>query len=102
MDMTLKAAATAKRNLAQRIERFLETAEQEKIPLGPWETDMLCKALVCLEKGSYRIGEEAMLHIERGDVYRKPEAVAALADAPTLTIAEQRANLMRVLVSGSF
>lgn len=96
MEMTLEAAAAAKRNLAQRIERFLEIVEREKMPLGPWETNMLCKALACLETGTYRLGEEVMLHVERGEVYRKPEAVAALADAPILTVAEQRANLERI------
>ncbi len=95
--MTMKAAETARRNLAQRLERYLVTAESDGTPIGPWETDLLCSVLAHLTTGQYRAGEDVMLHVERPDLYRSPKALASVANSPTLTVAEVRTNLTKVL-----
>lgn len=97
MEMTMKAAETARRNLSQRMERFLVTVESDGKPLGPWETDLLCSVLAHLTNGQFRIGEDVMLQVERADLYCSPKALANVANGPTLTVAEVRANLAKTL-----
>ena len=38
-----------------------------------------------------------MLQVERPDLYRSPKALASVANSPTLTVAEVRANLPKTL-----
>ncbi|MGQ3299686.1 hypothetical protein [Reyranella sp.] len=90
----LTREATARRNLAQRMERFLVTVGERDKPLGPWETDLLCQVLVHLGQGSFWLGEDVMLRVERPDLYR---TYADVADGPTLTVAGVRAKLAKVL-----
>ena len=97
MEMTTKAAETARRNLVQRMERFLVTSESDRTPIGPWETNLLCRVLAHLQTGQFRAGEDAMLQVESPDLYRSPKALASVANSPTLTVAQVRANLAEVL-----
>ena len=90
------AIATARRNLAQRMERFLGSVESEARPLTQWETDLLCQALAHLENSYFRVGEDVMLYVERADLYWSPKARADVAAGPTPTVAEVLANLAKV------
>lgn len=91
----MKAAATAKRNLAQRIERFLDAAGDR--PLTQWESDLLCSAMALLKTGQHRVGEDVLMQVERPDVYCSEKARAAAANVPALTVAEVRSNLAGLL-----
>lgn len=93
--LTLKAQQTARRNLAQRVERFLDGAADR--PLTQWETDLLCRVLALLKTGHYRVGEDVMMQVERPDLYCSEKARAAAASVPALTVAEVRANLAGLL-----
>ena len=97
MTLSPTAIATARRNLAQRMERYLEAAERDGKSLGPWETDLLCRVVALLETGGYRMGEDVMLYVERPDLYCTPKVLADVADGPMLTAGEVRANLAKVL-----
>lgn len=93
--ITLKAQQTARRNLVQRMERFLDGAGDRL--LTQWETDLLCRVLALLKTRQYRVGEDVMLEVERPDLYCSEKARAAVAQGPALTVAEMRANLAGVL-----
>lgn len=66
---------------------------------GPRETDLLCSVLAHLQTEQFQVAEDVMLQVERADLYRPPKALANIAESPTLTIAEMRANLAGVLQS---
>ncbi len=75
--MTQKAMATARRNLAQRIERFWKLHEG-KGDVSVWQTDQALRAIELLRAGEYPDGETAMMHAEMPDAfepqsYRSPE-----------------------------
>lgn len=93
--LTLKAQQTARRNLAQRMERFLDGAGDR--PLTQWETDLLCRVLALLKTGQHRVGEDVMIEVERPDLYCSDKALAAVASGPALTVAEVRAQLAGAL-----
>lgn len=92
--LTLKAQQTARRNLAQRIERFLDGAGDR--PLTQWETELVCRVLALLKTGQHRVGEDVMMQVERPDLYCSDKARAAAANVPAMTVAEVRANLAGV------
>jgi hypothetical protein len=79
--MTLKAMATARRNLAQRIGRFLDGLDREKRAPTVWECSCLDDALLLLESESYPAGEAAMMRAEKSDVFGTPDAAAKIAPA---------------------
>ena len=95
-DLTIKAQQTARRNLAQRMERFLDGAGDRA--LTPWETDLLCRVLALLQTGQHRVGEDVMLQVERPDIYCTDKARVSVANVSALTVAEVRAQLAAVLV----
>lgn len=91
------ATAMARRDLVQRMERFLETVRQEARPLNAWETDLIRRVLANLETGYFRSGEDVMLQVERPDLYCSEKALETVAGGPTLTVAEVRASVVKVL-----
>lgn len=92
MTLTVKAVATARRNLAQRIQRFLDALDREKRGLTAWEADQLATALRYLGSGAYREGEEAMLRTERAEAFEPAGYQPKRADVPDF-----RAELLRLL-----
>lgn len=65
--------------------------------IGPWETELLCRAIAHLATGNYQIGEDVMLQVERAEFYRSAKALASVANVSTLTVPEVRENVARVL-----
>lgn len=81
--------ATARRNLAQRIERFL--AVKREIVLTAGEVANIAAALTCLESGRYGDGEDAMMLAEK-DWPPRGEVGKAI---PLEALAERLAELLR-------
>ena len=58
--------ATSRRNLAQRIQRFLVRRRADGAPLTAEEATNITAALSGLERGRYPEGEDAMMLAEKG------------------------------------
>jgi len=86
-----------KLNLARRIESYLDAVEREGQDLGPWETEILARVFAFLETHYHTACEDLMCQLERPDLHGTAKARAAFASGPTLSNAEQRRNLARVL-----
>jgi hypothetical protein len=82
--------ATARRNLAQRIERFL-AAKRESV-LSAVETTNVAAALACLESARYADGEDAMMLAEKDWPPRGEVGTAVALDV----LADRLAVLLRV------
>ena len=65
-----KALVTARRNLAQRIERFLVDPDRATVESDAWEAEHVQKALACLEMDDHAAGEWAMLKVEKAEAFR--------------------------------
>lgn len=55
---------TARRNLAQRIERFLRAHA-----LTDWQADQLLVAIECLEAGEFASGERIMMYVDKARIF---------------------------------
>ena len=96
MTVSPAAVATARRNVAQRIERFLNGLERAGRPPNRRELHHLREALQKLEAGQYPEGEDAMPDAER--MAPIPEAGApAVPESDPASIQELRAELRRIL-----
>ncbi len=95
MAITPSATAASRRNLVQRIERFLGAVDWEARSLDTWETDLIRRAIAKLQASDFVTGEYVMIKVERRDLYRSERAAAA--NGPTLTTDDVRASLARVL-----
>src|SRR5436190_20938500 len=96
MTVSPAAVATARRNVAQRIERFLNGLERADRPPNRRELYHLWEALQKLEAGQYPEGEDAMLKAER--IAPIPEAGSpAVPESDPVSIQELRAELRRTL-----
>ena len=80
---------TARRNLAQRVERFL--ASKRECVLTAGEATNIAVALACLESGRYPDGEDAMMLAEK-DWPPRGELGKAV---PLEVLAERLAGLLR-------
>ena len=69
-EFTRKAAATAHRNLQQRIERQLGVVEREGRAPSDRESLWIQRAIDALRVGEYRRGEEDMLYAERWEAFK--------------------------------
>ena len=99
MTVSPAAVATARRNVAQRIERFLNGLERARRPPNRRELHHLREAFEKLEAGQYPEGEDAMLNAER--IAPIPEAGApAVPESDAVSITELRAELGRILQDG--
>lgn len=95
--ITLKAQQTARRNLAQRIERNIETIAKTAREPTPWEQHYLSLAIDDLAARHYAKGEDTALWAEGQAVFDHPVHPKPLpADARTATLAELRARLAEV------
>jgi hypothetical protein len=65
MTLNPTARATARRNVAERIDRFLNVLEGARRPPNRRELFWLRDALVNLQEGQYPAGEDAMHKAER-------------------------------------
>jgi hypothetical protein len=100
MTLSSAAPATARRAVAQRIERFLNGLDRAGRAPNRREVYYLREALQMLEAGLYPEGEDAMHKAER--VASIPEAAAtAVATNDDATTDEMRAELGRVLLGTS-
>lgn len=94
MTLSTTAAATARRNLAQRIERLIKAMETAGREPTPWEAHYTMIALQFLEAERYPDGEWIALRAEREDIFNAPVSPSPLPeDANTATTAELRARL---------
>jgi hypothetical protein len=66
MAMSPTAVRTARRNLVQRIDRFLRRIQTEGLQPGPDAIANFEVALECLERADYPGGEDAMIWGEHG------------------------------------
>ena len=87
---TSTSIATARRNLTQRIERFLAAKRESVLTAG--EATNIAAALACLESGRYPDGEDAMMLAEK-DWPPRGEVGKAV---PVDILAERLAGLLRV------
>lgn len=60
MTMSPKALATARRNVAQRIQRFLDELTRDGKEPSPWQIVNTAEALHHLEHANYPAGEDAI------------------------------------------
>ena len=96
MTVSPAAVATARRNVAQRIERFLNGLERAGRLPNRRELHHLREAFQKLEAGQYPEGEDAMLNAER--IAPIPEAGApAVLESDPVSIQELRAELRGIL-----
>ncbi len=72
MKMTSKALETARRNLTDRIERYLDVLEKREAKLGLREGGHLERALAHLEAATFDAGERDMMWAEWAS--RQPDA----------------------------
>lgn len=95
--LTIKAQQTARRNLAQRIERVVEAIAKVNGEPTPWESHYLSLAIGDLAAKHYAKGEDTALWAENQAVFDHPVHPKPLpADARTATLAELRARLAEV------
>lgn len=88
MEMTMKAAATARRNLAYRLERYFADLEKREASIGRREGDHLLRALEHLQAGSFDAGERDVMWAELAS--RQADAVDA---HPTVSVTVLRERL---------
>jgi len=98
MTLSPTALASARRNVAERIDRFLNRLQGARRLPNRRELFWLRAALAHLEEGSYPAGEEAMDKAER-TVPIPEHAANDLATNAGMTIAELRGQL-DVIMSG--
>jgi hypothetical protein len=91
MEFSSGAIATSRRNLAQRIERFLVRRRADGAPLVAEESANIAVALAHLESGRYPEGEDATMLAEKGWAPRGEPG----AEIPAEVLAERLAQLGR-------
>ena len=90
------ATATARRNLLQRIDRFVAALEQtQRLPASD-EAQGVLAALAWLELELYPLGEDAMMRAERGWRPAGREGVTAAAEPEILSAQALRDALARM------
>lgn len=70
--------ATARRNVTQRIARFIEALEEAPREPDPWECEHVQRALSALDELDFARGEQAMMWAEWSPDRRSPDAAAKL------------------------
>ena len=91
------AHSTARRNLEQRIERFLSNAGAREI--GAWECGQLVQAIEHLRDGNFLDGERSMLYAERSQAFEPANFLGG--DAKLLGIVALRDLLRQAIDEGS-
>lgn len=94
MTLSTTAVATARRNLAQRIERLIKAMETAGREPTPWEAHYTVIALQHFESERYPDGEWIALHAEAEHIFNAPVNPKPLpADAHKASTSELRARL---------
>lgn len=98
MSVAPTTTATARRNLAERIERLLDRIGGEAREADDWEAERLLRALGHLKAGSYPAGEQDMMWGEMEPLRRSAQMMANMSttDEPP-TAFELRARLEKIL-----
>ena len=78
MTQTTTALATARRNVLQRITRFIEWLEKAPREPDPWEGEHVQRALAALEELDFPRGEQVMMWAEWPPGRRALDAMAKL------------------------
>jgi hypothetical protein len=78
---------TARRNLVQRIDRFVKRIQTDGFQPGPDAIANFEMALECLERGDYPAGEDAMICGEYGFEPRFERLRASSVDGNLSTVA---------------
>lgn len=78
MSLSAIALATARRNVTQRIARFIEALEQAPREPDLWECEHLLRALAALDELDFPRGEQAMMWAEWAAERRSPDAMSKL------------------------
>jgi hypothetical protein len=93
------ALATARRNVAQRIARFIEALEQAPREPDLWECKHVMRALAALDELDFPRGEQAMMWAEWKLERRSPDAMATLSPVrqrmSTAQLRQQFEGIMR-------
>ena len=97
MSMNPRAMATARRNLAHRITRFLEAVESQSREPNRLEGDFVLSALVHLAVDQWPMGEEAMMRAERAGTATPQEIAHMRAAYAPMTTKQLRSELERIL-----
>lgn len=84
----MKAAETARRNLAHRLDRYIADIEKREASIGKREGDHLLRALDHLQAGSFEAGERDVMWAELAS--RQADAVDA---HPIVSVTVLRARL---------
>ena len=99
MTLNPTARATARRNVAERVDRFLNGLQSARRQPNRRELFWLREALVNLQEGQYPAGEEAMDKAER--TLPVPEhAVSDLSTNAGATVEQLRAQLNEIMKAG--
>jgi len=93
--------ATARRNLAHRITRFLETIESQSRRPNRLEGDFVLSALGHLATDQWPMGEEAMMRAERAGTATPQEIANVRAAYAPVSTKYLRSELERILRSAS-
>ena len=98
MTVNPAAAVTARRNVAQRIERLLASLDSARRQPSRREVFHVCTALDRMKVGRYPEAEEAMLRAEHASPVPAEFANRLDVNAPA-TVEQLRAQLAEALVS---
>ncbi|MDP3159735.1 MAG: hypothetical protein Q8N31_06945 [Reyranella sp.] len=98
MSLSPIALATARRNVTQRIARFIEALEQAPREPDPWECEHVLRALAALDEVDFPRGEQAMMWAEWAPERRSPDAMAELRPVhKPATTGDLRSQLDRIV-----
>ncbi len=92
-----KAVLASFESATERVFDSLNHLDGVGEPLDPWQSDMLARALAYLQMGNFALATDAAFRVCRPKLYRTSAALIALSGGPTVTIAEVRKELQRVL-----
>lgn len=101
MSMNPRAMATARRNLVQRVTRFLDALDRESRDPNRVEGDHVLSALGHLAVDQWPHGEEAMMRAERAITATPQEITNVRAAYEPATTKRLRAELEKIIQSAS-
>lgn len=92
-----KAVSATFESAAARIRDSVYLLANPGEPLDPWQSAMLAGALAYLQMGNYALAMDAAFRVRRPQLYRTSAALIATSGGATVTFAEVRNELQRVL-----
>ena len=95
LDVIPSAHSTARRNLAQRIERFLRARDAlASSMLSDWQADQIFVAIKLLDAEHFADGEHAMMRADKASIFEPMEYVPVVRHS----VGQLLERLNRVLV----